>query len=117
MLSSSIHDYYSLNVFVLLVDHRKKFKEKRKSRPSSSCHLELQFCTAQSADTHSTLQGTQVVMMYFLVSTTIHLYINQILSRKMSKPCLKAGATVKTSKSWDFIEVHGLAEAFKPPAL
>lgn len=67
---------------------------------------------------HSTLPGTQVVMVYCLLSTTVHLYISQdIISREMSQPYLKAGATVKKSKSQGFIEVHGLAEAFKPPAL
>lgn len=110
MLSSSISDYYASNMFVLLINHRKKKlkKEKKiKSRPSSSCHLELWFCTAQCA----VLQEIHAVMMYCLLSTTIHLYVNQdIISREMSQPYLKAGATVKTSKSWVFREVRGLAQ-------
>lgn len=57
-------------------------------------------------------------MMHCLLSNTIHLHIHQdTISKHMTWHYLEAGATVKPSKSWDFIEVHGLAEAFKPATL
>lgn len=55
--------------------------------------------------------------MYCLLSTTIHLYINEeITSREMSQLYLEAGVTAKTNKSLDFIKVQALAETSNPPA-
>lgn len=53
-------------------------------------------------------------MMHCLLTNTINLHIHQdTISKHMTEHYLETEATVKPSKSWDFIEVRGLAEVFK----
>lgn len=54
-------------------------------------------------------------MMHCLLSNTINLHIHQEIISKHD--IALPGGRVKPSKSWDFTEVHGLAEAFKPATL